>query len=162
VKRPRGRKTHRRPWTAVDAQIRVAHRVSIQVANRHCVIARCYDTDGIELESTIIAAHIAHLGSAGARRTIQNDRASLQRIDVRLRFIRYTHSGRRPEACRRCSWRCRRGRRRRLREDVVVESHQRNQNERAPEKVRVNGGINLFFHCGAFVIFRNSENDPRA
>jgi hypothetical protein len=41
----------------------------------------------------------------------------------------------------------------RQREWNRADGEKREQNERAPEKVRLNGGINLFFHCGAFVTF---------
>ena len=39
----------------------------------------------------------------------------------------------------------------RQRERDRANGEKRKQNERAPEKMRLNGGINLFFHLGAFV-----------
>jgi hypothetical protein len=68
VKRASGRKTHGRPWATVHAQIGVAHRVAIEVADRHRVIARRDGTHIIELESTIVAPYVAYLKSTGACR----------------------------------------------------------------------------------------------
>ena len=68
MKRASGRKTHGRPWTAVHAQISVAHRVSVEIADRHRVIARRDGTNIIELESTIVAPYVAYLKSTGACR----------------------------------------------------------------------------------------------
>ena len=70
MKRASGRKTHGRSWTAVHAQKGVAHRVAIEVADRHRVIARRDGTNIIELESTIVAAHVAYLFSVRARRAV--------------------------------------------------------------------------------------------
>ena len=62
--------------TAVHAQKGVAHRVSVEVADRHGVIARCHNTDSIELESTIVAAHVTYLQPIGAGRAAQDKGAS--------------------------------------------------------------------------------------
>jgi hypothetical protein len=56
--------------TAVHAQKGVAHRVSVEVADRHGVKARCDNTNIIELESARVAAHVAYLKSTGARRAV--------------------------------------------------------------------------------------------
>jgi hypothetical protein len=47
--------------TAVHAQKGVAYRVSVEVADRHGVIARYGNTNPIELESARVVAHVAYL-----------------------------------------------------------------------------------------------------
>ena len=61
-------KAHRHSLTAVHAQKGVAHRVSVGVADRQGVPARCDSTNTIELERTRVVAYVAYLLSTGARR----------------------------------------------------------------------------------------------